>query len=107
MTKEMNTSRESIRRLVRNDLGMEAYKLHKLQLFTQLNKQKTLKRCKAMIFRYTDGRHKQILFSDEKLFTVEQAINKQNNRILATDRNRLPQSTFKVSRTQKPASVMV
>ena len=62
-----------MRRLVRNDLGMEAYKLHKLQLLTQLNKQKTLKRCKAMISRYTDGRHKQILFSDEKLFTGEQA----------------------------------
>ena len=82
MAKEMNTSRESMRRLVRNDLGMKAYKLYKRQLLTQLNKQKRLKRCKAMISRFTDGRHKQILFSDEKLFTIEQVINKQNNRIL-------------------------
>ena len=96
-----------MRRLVRNDLGMKAYKLHKRQLLTQPNKQKRLKRCKAMISRFTDGRHEQILFSDEKLFTVEQVINKQNNRILATDRNTLPQATFRVSMTQKPASVMV
>ncbi|KAI6661812.1 hypothetical protein LOD99_9819 [Oopsacas minuta] len=70
MAKEMNTNRESMRRLVRNDLGMKAYKLRKRQFLTQLNKQKRLKRCKAKIFRFTDGRHKQIFFSDEKLFTV-------------------------------------
>ena len=52
-------------------------------------------------------RHNQILFSDEKVFTVQHILNKQNYRILATDKNTLPESTFRISRTQKPASVMV
>ncbi|KAI6650908.1 Carnitine O-palmitoyltransferase 1, liver isoform isoform X2 [Oopsacas minuta] len=60
-----------------------------------------------MLPHFTNGRHKQILFSDEKLFTVQQVLNKQNHRILATDKSTLPESTFRVSRTQKPASVMV
>ncbi|KAI6656076.1 hypothetical protein LOD99_11337 [Oopsacas minuta] len=45
-------------------------------------------------------------FPDEKLFIVQQVLNKQNHRILATDKSTLPESTFRVSRTQKPASVM-
>ncbi|KAI6646840.1 hypothetical protein LOD99_9169 [Oopsacas minuta] len=60
-----------------------------------------------MLSCFTNGRHKQILFSYEKLFTVQQVLNKQNHRILATDKSTLPESTFRVSRTQKPASVMV
>ena len=55
----------------------------------------------------TGGLQNQILFSDEKLFVVEQQINKQNDRILATNKESLPPSPFHVSRTQKPVSVMV
>ena len=107
MAIETKTNRESMRRLVCNDLRMKAYKMKKRQLLTAKNKSKRLERCKAMLSRFTNGRHKQILFSDEKLFTVQQVLNKQNHRILATDKSTLPESTFRVSRTQKPASVMV
>ena len=48
-----------------------------------------------------------ILFSDKKIFTVEHILNKQNHRILASDKSTLPESTFRISRAQKPASVMV
>ncbi|KAI6658924.1 hypothetical protein LOD99_10884 [Oopsacas minuta] len=81
--------------------------MKKRQLLTAKNKSMRLGRCKAMLSRFTNGRHKQILFSDEKLFTVQQALNKQYHMILATDNSTLPESTFQVSRTQKPASVMV
>ena len=57
--------------------------------------------------RFTHDRHNQILFSDEKVFTVQHFLNKQKHRILATDKNTLPESTFRISRTQKPVSVMV
>ena len=60
-----------------------------------------------MLSRITHDRHNQILFSDEKAFTVLHILNKQNHRILATDKNTLPESTFRISRNQKPASVMV
>ena len=107
LAKQMNTSRESLRRLVHNDLGMKSYKLHKHQLLTAQTKQKRLERSKAMLLRFTGGLHHQIVFSDEKLFTVEQSLNQQNHRILATSKDSLPQEQFHVYRTQKPMSVMV
>ena len=96
-----------MRRLIRNDLGMKAYKIQKHQLLTTQTKQKRLLRSKAMLLRFTGGLHKQIVFSDEKLFTVEQSLNKQNDRLLALSKDALPQDTFRVFRTQKPMSVMV
>ena len=107
MAKETKTNSESMRRLVRKDLGMKPYKMHKRQLLTTLNKKKRLERCKAMLSRFTHGRHNQILFSDEKVLTVQHILNKHNHRILATDKSTLPESTFRISRTQKTASVMV
>ena len=68
MAKETKTNRESMRRLVRKDLGMKPYKMHKRQLLTTLNTKKKLERCKAMLSRFTHDRHNQILFSDEKVY---------------------------------------
>ena len=94
MATETNTNRESMRRLGCDDLGMKAYKMNKRQLLTAKNKSKRLERCKAMLSRFTNGRHKQILFSDEKLFTVQQVLNKQNHRILAPDKSTFPEFTI-------------
>ena len=86
---------------------MKHYKRHKRQLLTTLNKKKRLERCKAMLSRFTHDRHNQIIFSDEKVFTVQHILNKQNHRILATDKSTLPESSFRIPTTKKPASVMV
>ena len=75
MAKEMGSSKESMRRVVREDLYFKAYKLHKRQLLITQNKQKRLERSKIMLSLFADGLHKQILFSDEKLFTFEQIVN--------------------------------
>ncbi|KAI6646849.1 hypothetical protein LOD99_9118 [Oopsacas minuta] len=77
------------------------------QLLSEQNKNKRLQRCKELVSRYKNHAHRDILFSDEKLFTVEQVLNFQNDRILATAKNTLPKSTFQVSRANMPASVMV
>ena len=53
-----------------------------------------------MLARFTNGLHNQIVFSDE-LFTVEQYVNNQNDRILAIDKESLPSNSFRFSRTQK------
>ena len=81
--------------------------MHKRQLLATLNKKNSLVRCKAMLSSFTHGRHNEILFFDEKVFTVQHIVNKKNRRILSTDKSTLLRSTFKVSRTKKPALVMV
>ena len=60
-----------------------------------------------MLARFAKVSHNQIVFSDEKLFVVEHHINKQNDRILATDKLSLDSYAFRVARTQKPVSLMV
>ncbi|KAI6652445.1 hypothetical protein LOD99_7459 [Oopsacas minuta] len=107
MAKDIQISRESMRRIVRSDLQMKAYKLNKCQLLSEQNKNKRLQRCKELVSHFKNHAHRDILFSDEKLFTVEQVLNSQNDRILATANNTFPKSTFQVSRAKMPASVMV
>ena len=75
MAKEMGSSRESMRRVVREDLDIKAYKLHKRELLITQNNQKRLEKSKIMLSLFADGLHEQMLFSDEKFFTFEQIVN--------------------------------
>ncbi len=63
-----------------------------------------LERCNILQARFSRGRHRSILFSDEKLFTIEQFHNNQNDRIWTSES---PLESGIVSRSQKPKSVMV
>ncbi|KIH60904.1 hypothetical protein ANCDUO_08832 [Ancylostoma duodenale] len=57
--------------------------------------------------RFAEGSHRNIVFSDEKIFTVEPIVNSQNNRVLAEDiEQALPRGEI-VGKTAHPTSVMV
>ena len=62
---------------------------------------------KVLVRRFAPGSENQILFSDEKLFTVEEATNTQNDRILARCSGDIPEAIKYIDRVQKPMSVMV
>ena len=79
LAKEVNIARESMRLLVRTELGMTPYKYQEVQLLSDQNKVKRLGRSRLMLARFANGSHNQIVFSDEKLFVVEHHINKQND----------------------------
>ena len=51
--------------------------------------------------------HLNVIFSDEKLFTIEQAHNIQNDRVLAKNSAEANKRGRRVCKTQKPKSVMV
>lgn len=107
LAKEHQTSPMTMHRLCRKDLGMHPYKLQKCQLLSEATKMKRLERSKKLLKRCKDGTLHNIIFSDEKLFTVEAAFNHQNDRILSQSIEAIPIGAKKVRRTQKPASVMV
>ena len=48
-----------------------------------------------------------ILFTDEKLFTIEESSNRQNDRIISHSSDTIPEDVRYVTRIQKPLSVMV
>ena len=72
-----------MRKLVTEDLGLKSFKRTKAHNLNDSIRAKGLERCKALLQRFAPGSEEQILFSDEKIFTVEEVTNSQNDRILS------------------------
>ena len=79
MAADLKISNISLRRIVKNDLQMKYRARAKVPLLTRQQKEKRLKRTKAI---FNDVKHdaagKTILFTDEKIFTVDAAANRRN-----------------------------
>lgn len=104
IARETGINRESVRRMAKGKLGLKAYKLRKGQVLTEDNKRVRLQRCRALLRRAAAYRWEKILFSDEKLFTIEQSHNRQNDRSWSAD---TPGSSTVVEHRQNPKSIMV
>lgn len=107
MAQTTKINRESLRRIVKSKLNLRPFKLQNAQHLTEQAKKTRLQRSQALLRRFADGCHRNILFSDEKLFTIEQSFNSQNDRVWAAESSGISQDLRRVSRTQMPASVMV
>lgn len=104
IARETGISDRSVRRMAKKELNLKPYKLQKVQLLTDENKHIRLQRCRQLIRRAAAQRWERILFTDEKLFTVEQAHNHQNDRIWSAE---APGTSTIVEHRQNPTSVMV
>lgn len=67
--------------ITRDDLGMRAYKQCTSHLLIDQLKRIRLQRSKNLLYSYNQQRFKYILFTNEKIFIVEEKYNKQNNKI--------------------------
>ena len=74
LAKKMVSNRESVRRILKKDLKLRPFKFQKRQKLNEEAKKKRLSRCRALIQRFSNGRHRQIVFSDEKLFDIQQVV---------------------------------
>ena len=107
MAKDFNMGETTMRELIKKDLGMYPYKMKQQQLLSDKVKVKRLQRSKIILQKLKAGTAPNIIFSDEKLFTVEQAFNPQNDRVLAKRGEGSLNGINRVNRVQKPQSVMV
>ena len=80
--------------------------LRKVQFLTEKIKEKRQFGCKGLLSRFAVHGLNKVAFTDEKLFTIEQAYNRQNDRILSAPSSSIPDQLRYVKRTQKPLSVM-
>lgn len=97
--------RGTVRRIIRKDMKLFPYKIQKAQKLTDKQMQKRLQKSKGLQERLSNGTLHNTVFTDEKIFTVEQAVNKQNDRILASS---LPDTSNRTAeRSAHPTSVMV
>lgn len=104
MALQTNISRISVNRILKYDLKVKAYSRRKVHYLNDRLRKMRLDRCR-MLLRTHDPR--KILFTDEKIFTVEEKFNRQNNKIYAKSSKDIPANVRNVQRTHHPASVMV
>lgn len=107
VAKELNISEKTVRNYVKKRLGLQPIKLQKSHALTDDSKQKRLQRCRELLKRFKPVDTLDILFTDEKLFTVEQSFNHQNDRIWSKSVKDANNNGRYVSRKGHPASVMV
>ncbi|KAI6655362.1 hypothetical protein LOD99_2197 [Oopsacas minuta] len=86
---------------------MRSFKRKRVHHITTLVKAKRASRSKGLLKRHAIHGLNSFLFSDEKLFTIEEATNPQNDRIISSSISSIPEELRYVSRIQKPLSVMV
>ena len=104
VAREVGVNRESVRQLVKCDLRLHPYEQKKRQLLTDADKAVRLRRCQMLLPRAAAGRFESILFMDEKVASVRQKYNPQNDRIWSAE---APGASAVVGRRQGQESVMV
>ena len=107
LAKNLNYSRESVRRVVKKKLKLKPYKLQRAHNLTDQMKKTRLRKCKLLLARLKRGSHRNIVFSDEKLFTINQAHNHHNDRIWCKNKISANLIGRKVMKKTNPDSVMV
>ncbi|KAI6653096.1 hypothetical protein LOD99_3949 [Oopsacas minuta] len=93
MAAELKVSRSSLQRIVKRDLVLSSFTKLKVHYLSKVMKEKRLKRSKGLIDRLAIQGLDHVLFSDEKLFTIEKAHNQQNDRILSSTASTILRST--------------
>ena len=107
MARDLGISDFPVRKIVHEKLNIKSYKIYRTAGLTSANMAKRVARCKELLKRAARNRHRNFVFSDEKIFTVEAVVNRQNDRILAKHREAANSVGGIVSRASKPANVMV
>ena len=81
LAKNLNVSTHSIGLILKNELRLKPYKIQKVQDSTPAQKAVLLARAKVLKHLLVGGELENLVFSDEKNFTVQQYVNKQNDRV--------------------------
>ncbi|CAF4947754.1 unnamed protein product, partial [Rotaria magnacalcarata] len=104
---EINISRTSARRILREDLGCFPYKKIKQPRLTDLQKNKRVKFANRVLNHCTKNDTERWLFSDEKYFDLDGVYNVQNDRVWAVSRAEADRQGAIHQKTKFPTKVMV
>lgn len=107
MALQMGLSKNTVKRVLNQDLRLRAYKRKTGHLLNGRLKALRFKRSKALLKKYAKNNHRCILFSDEKIFDIEENCNKQNDRVYARNSKEASNSIPRIQRGHHPSSVMV
>ena len=99
---ELKVDSKTIRNAVKYDLKLKSYTRTPKHLLTTAMKEKRLERCKKITTWLKKNPSIVMIFSDEKIFTVDAVLNRRNDRYIAESKAEV-KGTF---RTKHPAQVM-
>ena len=103
LSRKLEVSRRTVQRATYDDLGFKSYVRTQRHFLSSIMKEKRLERCRKLI-NYLRKRPSIVkIFSDEKIFTVDQVYNRRNDRYIAESRDQVKG----VYRTKHPAQIMV
>ena len=100
-------SNTSVRRILKCDLGVTSFKRTKTEALSPLIKAKRLQRSRKLLTRLKSVDTENIVFSDEKIWTIEEKYNNQNTHVYSISRETIPEKFKHVEKALHPKSVMV
>jgi transposase len=104
LARSLNISRRSMGRILHNDLGLKAYKKQKISGLTTALKVARMEKCKHLLDWHGGD---EIIFSDEKIFLLQDSHNQQNDRVYGVTLQDIPRNKLEVERFQNASRVMV
>lgn len=107
MAKDLKISPRSVRRIVKKKLNYHPYKITEGHYLTEKMKANRLIKARKMKRLAAAGRLDSVVFTDEKIFTVERHHNSQNDRQLLPKGTSNSPGTEIVTRSHFPTSVML
>ncbi|XP_059081941.1 uncharacterized protein LOC131879599 [Tigriopus californicus] len=107
MSKEYEIPKTTLRRVLKFDLKKTCFKFTRRQVLSEATVAKRLQRGRIIRDKIACAPHPATIWSDEKIFTVQRAWNRQNDRFYACNLEDIPLYNRSVFIRQHPAHVMV
>ena len=104
---ELEVSRRSVQRMLRDDLGCQAFKKRIEPLITDIQKGKRKTFANWIRTNFKKEQTLKFLFSDEKMFDLDGMYNAQNDRVWAVDRAEADKKGGVKQKRKFPQKVMV
>jgi inhibitor of nuclear factor kappa-B kinase subunit alpha len=102
--RQLEINRETVRKIFKDDLTLKPFNKRKVHGLSEATKKKRIERSKHILAWHAGD---ETIFSDEKMFVLEQSQNSQNDRAWSVSIQDIPEDKQHVPRFQNAASIMV
>ena len=103
---KVGIDKESARRLIKKDLGLQCFKRSRVESLNGQVIRKRTQRCRKLLDRLKTVNSDSIVFSDEIFVCIEKS-NTQNSRVYSLTRKDIPENLRTVQKSQHPKSIMI
>ncbi len=83
IARELNVDKSAVYRAMRKELGMKSRTMTKVQAFMANQRQKRQEMSRTLLSKFKKGDKKVLVFSDEKIFSVDAISNSRSTRYIA------------------------